>query len=90
MGCCASCFYYTREDYYDDYGQVQREHERHQILKLYREQYAREEAEGITVIPARTQMTIVDLEKVRAVFPPTPVRSTPPPSPRFGALSPLQ
>lgn len=78
MGCCTSCFYYTREYEYDDYGQLQREHGRQQILQLYREQYAREEAEGITVIPVRTQMTVVDLEKVRAVFPPVPVRSTPP------------
>jgi hypothetical protein len=78
MGCCASCFYYTEHNDYNDYEQIHHENSRQRILQLYKEQYAREEAEGITVLPLQTRIEYIDLEKVRAVFPPTPVRSTPP------------
>jgi hypothetical protein len=78
MGCCASCFYYTGRNDYDDYEQIHYETARQRILQLYKEQYAREEAEGIIVLPTQTRVSYIDLEKVRTVFPPIPVRSTPP------------
>lgn len=90
MGCCASCFYYTDSRYYSEEDeQIHHEVSRQRILQLYKEQYTREEAEGITILPLQTRVEYIDLEKVRAVFPPTPPRSTPS-SPQFGAASPLQ
>ncbi len=76
MGCCASCFYYEyRSSADDEYEQVHQEHVRQRILDLYKTQYAREEAEGVVVLPVQTRVSYIDLEKVRAVFPPTPPRS---------------
>lgn len=74
MGCCASCFYYTESNDDYEYEQIRRETARQRIVELYKEQYAREEAEGIIVLPMQTRMSYIDLEKVRAVFPPINVR----------------
>jgi hypothetical protein len=75
MGCCASCFYYEYQSPDDEYEQVHQEHVRRRMLDLYRTQYAREQAEGVVVLPVQTRVSYIDLEKVRAVFPPTPPRS---------------
>jgi hypothetical protein len=72
MGCCISC---CQEDNYEDYEQVHRETERRHLIQLYNEQYAREQAEGVIVLPMHTRVAYIDIDKVRAVFPPTPPRS---------------
>ncbi len=75
MGCCVSCFYYEYQSPDDEYEQVHQENVRQRMLDLYRTQYAREQAEGVVVLPVQTRVSYIDLEKVRAVFPPTPPRS---------------
>lgn len=87
MGCCTSCFRYTEEYYYiderEDYAEqemMRKAHERAALIRFYEEQHAREKEEGIYVIPMETRVAHLNIEHIRAVFPPTPVRPSAPPS----------
>jgi hypothetical protein len=64
-------YYYDNQADYDDYVEAHKEMTRQRVIQMYREQYAREQAEGIVVIPVRTS---IDIYRARAVFPPLPVR----------------